>query len=342
MKYEARFLRMFLLGIVIMLLVIPLNKASAADDGRIRIGLAVYANPEMGLSVDDARLITNILTDNLIGIRNVALIERHRLDTILEELGFSHTDPAVDEKTKVEIGKIAGLQYIITSSLSSRWEKSGNEYKYYAVACTINVRLINVETAEVHLSISETKSARNGSWPIGGIKNPNSAQEQQVLQSLRTKAIEDTTSELAKKLRDEITKMSRLTMPSLEVISLPGPADSPQPQTLPEVQTRLPATTNFENISTDHLKVIDTYPLSAGDKNVLIIRHNRARMLKEQQAYDAYAELANSYSGDYFAAYQAGEKARELKRNNEAITWYDRALSINPNYEPAQRARAQM
>jgi tetratricopeptide (TPR) repeat protein len=95
----------------------------------------------------------------------------------------------------------------------------------------------------------------------------------------------------------------------------------------------------LENNSTDPVKVIPTYGLPSGEANTRRIAHLGARKLKGQQAYDKYVELANSYSGDYLAAYQAGEAARELKKNDEAKAWYDKALAINPDYKPAQDAR---
>jgi len=59
-----------------------------------------------------------------------------------------------------------------------------------------------------------------------------------------------------------------------------------------------------------------------------------------QQAYYAYVRLVESYSGDYLAAYWAGEAARKLGDNDNARMWYDRALAINPDYQPAIDARA--
>lgn len=92
----------------------------------------------------------------------------------------------------------------------------------------------------------------------------------------------------------------------------------------------------FENVSTDPKKVIPTYGLSAGTANLMQIAHNGAKRLTGKRAYNKYVELANAYSNDYLAAYQAG---RFASNKNDARTWYDRALTINPNYEPAQKAR---
>ena len=56
-------------------------------------------------------------------------------------------------------------------------------------------------------------------------------------------------------------------------------------------------------------------------------------------AYDRYIEMANSYEGDYIAMYQAGIIAHVLGRSNDAAMWFDKTLSVNPNYEPARTAK---
>jgi hypothetical protein len=98
----------------------------------------------------------------------------------------------------------------------------------------------------------------------------------------------------------------------------------------------------LENQSTDPSKVISTYSLSSGEANVRRIAHVNAQKLSGKRAYDQYVELANSYSGDYLAAYQAGRIAQQLKRNDDARTWYDKALGINPEYKPAQSSRQRL
>ena len=105
----------------------------------------------------------------------------------------------------------------------------------------------------------------------------------------------------------------------------------------------------FENNSTDPDSVVKTYPLDPSESNRRRIRHtgaltfiNSKKQADWQQAYVAYTELAESYNGDYLAAYRAGDAARLLKKNADAKMWYDRALEINPNYKPAIDARAKM
>ena len=87
--------------------------------------------------------------------------------------------------------------------------------------------------------------------------------------------------------------------------------------------------------STDPAKVIDAYPLCVGDKNIRRVAHLNANKLKGEDAYAVFADLAESYEGDYLAAYRAGEEARKLGDNALALYWYERALWFNPYYKPA-------
>ena len=99
----------------------------------------------------------------------------------------------------------------------------------------------------------------------------------------------------------------------------------------------------FENKSTDPAKVIETYGLPSGDANTRRVAHINAKKIRNKRdAYSKYVELANSYSGDYLAAYKAGEAALSLGDRNNAKVWFDKALNINPSYEPAQNAKTRL
>ncbi|MBQ9420020.1 MAG: hypothetical protein IJU31_06580 [Synergistaceae bacterium] len=115
----------------------------------------------------------------------------------------------------------------------------------------------------------------------------------------------------------------------------PEPAPAPDPEPAPETDTG-----GFENHSTDPGKVIPTYNLSSGEKNTLRIRHLNLRQYgKKKKAYDEFVKLYEEYNGDYLAAYKAGEVAQALRDNENAAYWYEKALEVNPNYEPAQKAK---
>jgi curli biogenesis system outer membrane secretion channel CsgG len=136
-----------------------------------------------------------------------------------------------------------------------------------------------------------------------------------------------------------VSPRETVTTQGLDTQSTPKQASSAlSPSTLsPAAPNRL-----LENSSTDPSKVIATYPLAPGEVNTRRIAHLNASKLKGQKAYDKYVELANSYSGDYLAAYQAGKLAQQLKKDDDAKVWYDKALTVNSNYKPAQDAREKM
>ncbi|MDR1873953.1 MAG: tetratricopeptide repeat protein, partial [Synergistaceae bacterium] len=138
-------------------------------------------------------------------------------------------------------------------------------------------------------------------------------------------------------------------VPALDPVDPPDPPDPVDDEPDIDEKPRLVATTVrmsppkvFENKSTDPAKVVGTYPLPFGEVNTRRIAHINARKLNNRKAYEKYSELAESYSGDYLAAYRAGETALKLGNKNDARAWYDRALAINPNYEPAQKARKKL
>jgi curli biogenesis system outer membrane secretion channel CsgG len=128
------------------------------------------------------------------------------------------------------------------------------------------------------------------------------------------------------------------TSPSIPAGQLPLLSNSGKTESTPPASASQSSDRSLENISTDPTKVIATYGLPSGEANILRIAHLNAQKFSGEKAYDKYVELANSYSGDYLAAYGAGEAARKLKKNNDAKEWYGKALAININYRPAQDA----
>jgi len=129
------------------------------------------------------------------------------------------------------------------------------------------------------------------------------------------------------------------TMPAEQ--PAPAYAAAPTVAPLPVAPTPAPAAANrtFENESTDPAVVIATYNLTPGERNLRRIAHLNAQNSRtNQEAYDAFAALVASYSGDYLAAFRAGERAQRMRDNDNARTWFNRALSINPNYRPAINA----
>ena len=324
------------------------GEAKADTDGRVRIGVAIFAEEKVnGMRDNDARLIASSLTTALMRLPpHIEIYERHQFDSIIREQGTTGASRMFDEGTLVDLGRLAGVQYVLIASVtylgterSSYTDNRGRTTYTDRTKVEVGIRMLDVATGRVRLAFSRTDSASGSAGSTG----------------LRTQAIRDAMerdgffgsgTRLVKTVRDALEKafpvprtpsVADTLIDNLRSEVGPGTPQSPTP-TAPSS----PAHTEFENKSTDPNVVIQKYPLGRGEKNTLRITHINAKKLRGQQAYDKYVELAESYSGDYLAAYEAGEAARRLLKFDDARTWYERALSINPNYEPAQRARAQM
>ena len=102
--------------------------------------------------------------------------------------------------------------------------------------------------------------------------------------------------------------------------------------------------TDFTKSSTNPQEIVPTYQLSVEQKKKVLLAHIDADNLgyKSWFAYAKFTELAESYSGDYLAAYKAGVVAHNIGKDSFAEEWFAKALQINPDYEPAKTAQANL
>jgi TolA-binding protein len=106
-------------------------------------------------------------------------------------------------------------------------------------------------------------------------------------------------------------------------------------------QADAPERAGFDPNQSSDSKVINTYPISQRDRNTLGIAQRGAYSLYAKRRYkdalEAFAKLADDYpSCNYLSAYWAGMTALKMRgKRDEAKEWFDRALAINPNYQPA-------
>ncbi|GHS95062.1 hypothetical protein AGMMS50276_09350 [Synergistales bacterium] len=159
----------------------------------------------------------------------------------------------------------------------------------------------------------------------------------------------------------ETPRMARTTptptptpTPPVESRPITPPAEISRPTTPPAVPRQEPKETPPQPVRTDvatntatDVKIIDTYPISSDEANIMKMAHIKAYSLykgiRYKDAYQMFCKLADDYRGDYLAAYWAGMSAQKLKNNADAAAaWFDKALSINPNYQPARTERAKI
>jgi len=91
----------------------------------------------------EAEIISDRLRIELFNTGNVDVMEREQMQTILQEQGFQASGACTDEGCMVELGKLLGVQNMITGSMG----KLGNLY-------LLNVRSIDVKTGKIMRVVS--------------------------------------------------------------------------------------------------------------------------------------------------------------------------------------------
>jgi curli biogenesis system outer membrane secretion channel CsgG len=124
------------------------------------------------------------VVDSLVNDGSFRVIERKKLDTVLAEQDFSHSDRADPSAAKLsKIGKVLGVKYIIAGSIT----KFGGEEKNYGAGgigggkigglglkkaktyVTLTARMIDASTGEILVSAKgEGISNKGGGISVGG------------------------------------------------------------------------------------------------------------------------------------------------------------------------------
>jgi len=106
-----------------------------------------------------SKAATDLMVNALIKTERFRVFERIKLDTILEEQDFQVYSGRVDPSTAVKIGKMLGVDLIVTGSVTSIiYQKSGGiklgpvSLKKSSASVTMTVRAINVTTGEIIFS----------------------------------------------------------------------------------------------------------------------------------------------------------------------------------------------
>ena len=473
-------MRKFLFTLLI--IITALFSSAAYSEQVYRIGVMRFENKAPNMSSSQAEAITDIFIRMLASSKKIAVLERERLEDIAREHRFSMSG-LVDANTAVQIGRIAGCQFMILGSVTQFDSKQSSQSsgipipifgvtvqeskQNYEANVTIDMRVVNVETTEIVLSMSETGNAvgeRNASSVYWGGYGNSGSNTSSSITGIESKAVEDAVTKLGVRIREEVSGeyaqvlsaggseitlsvgatsgarkgaiykvyadgakvfdmdgnelgSKQIVIAAVEITdvqnnfstgkvnkgwgnaSLIRRGDKIAPISSGEVRdlvkkkafaksrphtfdsdidisgldndSRTPAVSSRPspsrhdsdydddsdsdsrrgrhpnnndraNRSTDPSEVIATYDLSSGEINSRRIAHINANKLRGQRAYNKFVELAESYDGDYLAAFRAGELAKSLRRRREAREWFERALEINPDYVPAKRALDRM
>ncbi len=145
------------------------------------------------------------------------------------------------------------------------------------------------------------------------------------------------------------------TAAPLSFTSPPQAAPTPvaqQPLLLPTPVSQAPqeASISLEGLSSkkdirnasDGVDVVDTYDISENTKQAIRNSHNMGKRFLESRNYPraavAFKYAQGEYpSGNYLDAYWAAVAFHKMKKRSESQFWLERALDINPDYEPAKK-----
>ena len=183
--------------------------ASAEESRPIRIGVMRFLARTDGISADHAAAIGDIFARVLTSSKTITVIERDQLDNIASEHKLSASGMFTDE-TAIKIGKIAGCQYMLLGAVTEYHTRASQtdiwlvKKKQHEARVTIDVRVVNVETTEVIMSMAETGEASHkqtqGQMPwIGAVTRDAD------ISGVEAEAISDASSRLSYKLREALT-----------------------------------------------------------------------------------------------------------------------------------------
>src|SRR5688572_12605912 len=148
------------------------NKALAGLKRRIGVvdfqNKTAYGAARLGTSASDI-LITELAKSN-----RFIVVERDKLDKLMEEQKLG-TSGAIDPRTAAKMGKILGLNAIVTGAVSQFGEVTeGSEYliaqsKRQSFKATVDIRVVDVETGQVLYADSGAGLARKKSGGVLGL-----------------------------------------------------------------------------------------------------------------------------------------------------------------------------
>ena len=193
-------------------LLVFVNTSSAEEVSSskpIRIGVMRFLARTDGISADHAAAIGDIFARVLTNSKTITVIERDQLDTLASEHSLSSSGMLTDE-TAIRIGKIAGCQYMLIGAVTEYYTRGKHtdlwlvKKSEHEARVTIDARVVNVETTEVIMSLSETGEAKHKQtyeqmpW-IGPVtKNAD-------ISGVEAAAISDASSRLSYKIREALT-----------------------------------------------------------------------------------------------------------------------------------------
>jgi curli biogenesis system outer membrane secretion channel CsgG len=155
-----------------------------------RIGVVSFENKAPYAQERIGNTATDILITELVKSGKFIVVERDKLDKIMEEQKYGQSG-AVDPETAAKVGKILGLNAIVTGSISQFGvKKEGKDFiisesKQQIVECTVDIRVVDTETGQVLLADSGKGVVRKATGQFLGMGNVSKYDETLEGEALR-------------------------------------------------------------------------------------------------------------------------------------------------------------
>jgi curli biogenesis system outer membrane secretion channel CsgG len=146
---------------ILIVILFASNLGFSAELPRVAVIGFDSTSPGYLWSIDSelSKAATDLMVNALINTNRFRVFERNKLEAILQEQDFQVSSGRVDPSTAVKIGKMIGVDSIVTGSITSIvFSKSGGitlgpiNLKKSVATVTIMVRAINVTTGEIIFS----------------------------------------------------------------------------------------------------------------------------------------------------------------------------------------------
>jgi len=146
---------------ILIVILLASNLGFSAELPRVAVIGFDSTSPGYLWSIDSelSKAATDLMVNALINTNRFRVFERTKVEAILQEQDFQVTSGRVDPSTAVKIGKMFGVDSIVTGSVTSiMFSKSGGialgpiNLKKSTATVTIMVRAINVTTGEIIFS----------------------------------------------------------------------------------------------------------------------------------------------------------------------------------------------
>ena len=195
------------MALLVLSCVMSFRAEAAISNQPVRLGVVKFLSRTAEISEEQAAIIGDVFARMLTSSRTITVIERSELDAVASEHRLSTAGRLTDE-TALQVGKIAGCQYMLFGAVTNYHKESSSvdlwmfgTQKNFATA-TIDVRVVNVETTEVMLSLSETGAAsqKGTKFNFYGMTN-----DKVDLTGIETGAITNAASRLSYRVREALT-----------------------------------------------------------------------------------------------------------------------------------------